>query len=344
MNISVSGNALTYTWSPGNQNSTSIYVKPAQSFVYTVSATNSGGTGTFNIDFEVKTATVIDLGHTTDIVKTTFSGNRVLSVDTSRRFNLWNAQTGALLVSVQQGCTPPAICAPDGALAGSTFVVRQGTRLAVYSATDGSLISEILRTPGFDAFWVLATDGSYLVQAGSAGLRALTPQGTLLFTRAGSYLAEDTWTVFAAQNEVRVANGAAGLQVIETLAVPGGAATTSTPFPGSFTGWFVDGEKFFAGAANTIGVYSRNAAQLDLATLPNRERMGGMGEWYWTGSLTTRLYRVGSAGVTTATYANTSTFIDNPASGGALAVTTQADPNVAPTFSVIDLNGGLLMD
>ncbi len=36
-----SGNAITYTWSPGGQNSTSIYARPNQLTLYTISGTNS---------------------------------------------------------------------------------------------------------------------------------------------------------------------------------------------------------------------------------------------------------------------------------------------------------------
>lgn len=41
VNLSVSGNAVTYTWSPGNQTSTSINVSPTQLTLYSVVGTNS---------------------------------------------------------------------------------------------------------------------------------------------------------------------------------------------------------------------------------------------------------------------------------------------------------------
>lgn len=41
INLTVSGNALTFTWAPGGQTSTSIYASPSQLTLYTASGTNS---------------------------------------------------------------------------------------------------------------------------------------------------------------------------------------------------------------------------------------------------------------------------------------------------------------
>ena len=289
---------------------------------------------------------VIDLGHTADFEKIVFDGNanRVLSLDTRLRASLWNATTGALIAPLNRTCSPTGLCTVEGALAGPTVVIRQRNGWNTYSSVDGALIAHLDIAPGFATAWTLAIDGSYLLFAGTEGVQAITPQGMTLFTRAGDYLtAAQGSSYFAGPNEVRVANGPAGAQVIENIAVPSGAATTSPAYVGNFAGWFLDGEKFLSTAGNTVRVYSRGAVQLDRASLPSIDGLAGSGEWYWTSKNSTQVYRVGSAGVAAATYANAHAFTKGSSSGNTLALVTPSNAAVAPAFSIIDLSGASLV-
>lgn len=65
-----------------------------------------------------------------------------------------------------------------------------------------------------NAWWKLASDGSYICAGSQAGLSVWTPAGQLLVSRQGDYSAANT---FAAPDEVRVANGAAGQNIVETI-------------------------------------------------------------------------------------------------------------------------------
>ena len=142
------------------------------------------------------------------------------------RASLWNATTGALIAPLNRTCSPTGLCTVEGALAGPTVVIRQRNGWNTYSSVDGALIAHLDIAPGFATAWTLANDGSYLLFAGTEGVQAITPQGMTLFTRAGDYLtAAQGSSYFAGPNEIRVANGPAGAQVIENIAVPSGAAT-----------------------------------------------------------------------------------------------------------------------
>jgi hypothetical protein len=240
---------------------------------------------------------------------------------------------------VIDACSQTGVCTVEGALAGPTLVIRQRTGWNTYSSVEGALIAHLDIAPGFATAWTLAIDGSYLLFAGSEGVQAITPQGTTLFTRAGDYLtAAQASSYFAGPNEVRVANGPAGAQVIENIAVPSGATTTSPAYAGNFAGWFLDGEKFLSTDGNTVRVYARGAVELDSASLPSIDGLAGSGEWYWTSKNTTQVYRVGSAGVAAETYTNTHAFTKCSASGNFLALVTQSNSAVAPAFSIIDLS------
>jgi hypothetical protein len=305
----------------------------AASRTYTITATNAGGSDTFNVVLEVTSPLVIDLGHTSPIVGLRMNGNRVLSWDSSKRFVLWNAQTGERLRSIAAQCPPMNICPPEGALAGPTFVIRKDTEWVVYASADGATLAQIPEEVGYSESWELADDGGYLVVAGSDGLKAFSPTGTLLFTRPGDYRnAALNNAVHADANAIRVAGGPAGAQVVESITVPGGVATMSAAFAGTFARWFEDGERFLTTAGSTARVYSTAAVQLDLAALPTVEGIDGDGEWYWTAtSSTARVYRVGSAGVAAATY----TQDEVVGSGGTLALLV----NNSRTIGIVDLTG-----
>jgi hypothetical protein len=310
---------------------------------YVVTATNSGGSGTFSLAIDVTTGIVLDLGHVapTEILK--FEGSRFLARDL-RRHVLWDADTGAILRRVVSSCAGAPLgndCPREADLAGVTMFVRQREGWDLYASTDGAFIRRIARDSSFDAGSAIASDGSYLLATGGGGLRVFSTAGTTLFTRSDP--GYTTASFFAAAGEIRAANAPSGTQVIETIAVPGGALTVSAPFAGAFAGWFLDGERFFTTAGNTVRVYSRAGAQLDIAVLPSVSGLGGNGEWYWTTTSAlenpgaTRVYRVGSAGTPAATYLRSSFSTNVVGSGSPLALL--GFDTQGRQISVVDLSG-----
>ena len=103
------------------------------------------------------------------------------------------------------------------------------------------------------------------------------------------------------------------------------------------------GKECLSTAGNTVRVYSRGAVQLDRASLPSIDGLAGSGEWYWTSKNSTQVYRVGSAGVAAATYANAHAFTKGSSSGNTLALVTPSNAAVAPALSIIDLSGASLV-
>jgi hypothetical protein len=77
--------------------------------------------------------------------------NRVLSLNTRSGASLWDATTGALIASLGQSCGPAGPCALDGALAGPTVVIHEGTGWNTYSSVDGAPIAHLDIEPEFAA-------------------------------------------------------------------------------------------------------------------------------------------------------------------------------------------------
>lgn len=247
--------------------------------------------------------TMIELGHASSIVELEMQGNRLQSRDESAKVMLWDVASGSSLRSVYSDCpgdpvTPP--CQADSELAGNTLAVRMRAGWNLYSATDGALVTSIPEVAGFDSYWSLAKDGSYLVVQGTSGLKAYSSTtGALLLTRNGDYF---NAKLYPAPGEIRAGNLANGVQYVENIAVPSGAVTT-VPFAEAFHSWFADGEKFFTYTGNTIRVYSRAGVQIDFALLPSLRRLRGRGDWYWLtlSNGQVNIYAVGSGGVSTFT-------------------------------------------
>jgi len=162
-------------------------------------------------------------------------------------------------------------------LAGETVAIQTPTGLELRATADGHLLATISAPI---ASWRLATDGTYVTAASSFGLTAWSPAGAVLVTRSGDY---SHAALFAAPDEIRVALGAAGNDVIEAIAVATGTTSVSAQFSGAFNSWFVDGERFFTNVGNTVWIYSKAAVQQELTTLPSIGNLTGQGNWFWIG-------------------------------------------------------------
>lgn len=144
---------------------------------------------------------------------------------------------------------------------------------------------------------------------------------------------------FAAPSQVQVAAGPAGQSVVQTIAVPSGAAVTSSAFNGQFTAWFADGGRFLTTAGSTVLVYSNVAVQQGSFAFPissGATTIGGEGNWVWVASSFGALSVYPATGTNPAAAATYSL--------GVLATVVAAGPTLAAftsntTVSVIDLSG-----
>jgi WD40 repeat protein len=299
---------------------------------YRVTASNSGGEDTFDLsisvtDGPVAQGLVIDLGHANSLLDMRMEGQRILSVDGDDRIVLWNAQTGAKIHTATLPCNN---CGGRIALAGSIAVFRSASGFQLRASSNGALLGSVAFSSP-NSWWHLAADGSYLAAGDDNSVRVWSTAGALLFNRAGNYSAAKA---YAAAGELRIGNGAAGANVIEKVAVPSGTATLTPTFQGVLNAWFHDGERFLTNVGTTVWIYSREAVQQELVSLPLAARLGGLGNWYWNtgfdGSGLT-LYAVGSNATETASYSVSKTVV-GPNLLGMLR-------NNASEVAIVDLSG-----
>lgn len=285
---------------------------PLSGASYQITASNSGGHLSVTLTLSTAAAPLLDLGHATAINYIYSSGSRVLSRDSDNHWALWDYGAGTEIASGESACVSP----PNGidctsvvttALAGGTVAIRTPTGFDLRSSVDGSRLSALAISP---AWWMLASDGSYFCAGDKSGLTAWAPSGTVLFSRSGDY---SQAVIFAAPSQIRVAGGAAGQNVIETLSVPAGGSAVSSAFQGSFQSWFLDGARFLAVTGNTVRVYSSAAAQQEIAALGSVAGLTGQGNWFWTyssNSTALQIYAVGGGATAAATFTlNVSTVI-----------------------------------
>lgn len=276
----------------------------------------------------VFTATVtadvlLELGHADDITQLRIDGYRVLSLDSSGHWALWDYAFCSLIANGDS---------LSAELAGPTVVIGLPTGFEVRASSDGHVLSTITAQI---SWWKLASDGSYICAGSNNGLSAWTPTGQLLMSHTGDYSKAKS---FATPGEVRIALGPKGANVVEKIAVQTGTFTVGPAFAGQFHSWFIDGDRFLTNVATTVWVYSRDSLQEAIFSLPTIENLTGQGGWVWTYRAYTpgyplSIYAVGGDGTTTATYA--------------LDVSTDAIPSgttigVLPAgerTSVIDLSG-----
>ena len=304
---------------------------PAAPSSYTVTAMNASGQSSATLRFEVQ-KTLVDLGHTTRLSTVRQSATRVLSLDVSKLWNLWNYSTGqqiargtATCASTQ--CTAGTLAAVD--LEAGTMVDESAAGLEVRSSSDGTVIGTI---PTQLSWWRLASDGSYVCGGSPSALTVWSPTGTMIASRAGDY---SQALVFAAAGQIQVALGPAGANVIETVGVPSGTSTVSSAFQGTFSSWFLDGQRFLSTTGNTVFTYSSSAVQQDVSALAAFQNLMGQGNWFWTYAVPTlSVFKVGASATPAASF-TVGSDVMTIGSGTTIGIMSQADA----TISVVDLSG-----
>lgn len=311
---------------------------PTASASYVVTAQNSGGQSTASLTIEVDAAPLLTLGHQAAVASVGLTATNAFSVDDNGYWILWDYAQGTPIATGNQGChvnpDGTAPCYPKVALAGSTAVTTALTGLEVLSATDGHTLGSIVTSV---AWWKLATDGSYVAGGNTTGLFAWSPSGQLLFSHLGDY---SQAVALPTPGSILVGAGPAGQNVIETIAVSSGTATTGPQFNGTFASWFTDGSgQFLATAGSTVLVYSNASAPQGTIASANSTgaTVGGAGNWVWvwadSGSLT--IYpAAGTNPAPAATY--TFNGLAGPYASGMTVALFGGGSNTA---SVIDLSG-----
>jgi len=272
---------------------------------YAVTASNAGGSTATTVAIAVTVqSTLLDLGHVQAINLLRLTSSRVLSLDQSSSWILWDFATagkltGALAVCRSSACVAGSL--PPVDLEGPTLVDETAAGLEVRASSDGSVLT-VIPTPV--VWWKLATDGSYVCAGSASALTAWSPGGAVIASRAGNY---STAVAFAAPGQVQIALGPAGANVVETVALPSGTSSVSSAFQGSFNSWFLDGQHFLSNTANTVWTYTNTGVQADITALPTVENLTGQGSWFWTYSANVlgypvNIYKVGASGSPAATY------------------------------------------
>ena len=160
---------------------------------YTVTASNSTGSTTDQVTITVtqSSSVMVELGHGSALAGLHTTGDRVLSEDGTGHWNLWDYTSGKIITS-GDGAIVTTVTSPttsqqsqqgEIALAGEVAVVQTSSGINVLSASDGSAISTIPAA----AWWMLATDGSYLCTGSTTGLTVYSTSGQMILTHAGDY-------------------------------------------------------------------------------------------------------------------------------------------------------------
>jgi hypothetical protein len=282
----------------------------AAAATYTVSGTG----GSAALTLAVAGSSLLNLGLSGAIGGIRYVNTSVLSEDSTYTWLLQDFATGATLATGNCSCSqylPVAysnvIAQVEGVvnvdLENNIMIDQVASGLEVRSATTGAVQATIAR-PSWAAWYRLAVDGSYIAAGSKLAVTVWSPSGQMLFSNSGDYSAAQP---FAAPGQLQIANGPAGANVIETIAVPTGTSTTSPTFQGTFNTWFVDGQRFLTHLGTSIWVYSNAAVQQDFAA-PTTGAAGGSGDWYWGGST---IYQVGSGGTPALTVSNAGSFLSS---------------------------------
>jgi hypothetical protein len=330
---------LTFDTTTGAISGTPTAASAASSYV--VTAQNAGGQSTVTLTIEVDSGVLLDVGHQAPISVLRMSGSSVLSVDQSGHWNLWDYTSGSEIVSGNLYCAPNCSTAtgppaPVADMAGGTIALVTQNGFEFLSSTTGQPISTITAS---GSWWSLASDGSYLVTGSSTGLSVWSPSGTALASLSGDY---SKAVAFAAPGQIQLAASPAGQNVIQTVSVPSGTATTGPAFNGTFSSWFLDGSRFITTAGTTVLVYSPASALQATMVFSSAASFVGQGNWIWSvagfgGEL--QIFPVATSSAPVASLTIATAWSEEP-SGTTLAV-----ENGYPTgFEVIDLSGSSLSE
>jgi hypothetical protein len=296
---------------------------------YTITASSSQGQVSTTLTLTVAGTRLVDLGLGSFVQLIRYVNSSVLSQDFYGGWVLQDYSSGATLArgagfsflfagnalvptfvdlegNVMVDETPAALVhLGDGVLVDPT-----ATALEVRSATTGQVLTTIPVAEEASCnpeetncpidWFRLATDGSYVVGGSSTALTVWsTASGQMLFSLAGDYSQPYNppgLQPFAAPGQVQIADGPAGANVIQTITVPGGVSSVSPTFQGTFSSWFVDGQRFLSTQNNTVWTYSAAAVQQGIVSLSTTEGLAGSGNWFWTLTdyETLNVYKVGT--------------------------------------------------
>ncbi len=200
---------------------------------YALTAHNSGGSSAVRLNIAVESGVLLELGHADWIKTLRSSGARSLSQDLQRHWTLWDTDAARAVA----GGSCSTANTPDAAveLAGGTLIIRTATGFEVRSASDGHLEATIATEA---SWWKVSPGGSYFAAGNGTALSVWSAAGRLLLTRNGDYSRAN---VFAAFADLRLAQGAAGDSVVETITIETGTSSMTPPFEGAFFSWFADG-------------------------------------------------------------------------------------------------------
>lgn len=239
---------------------------------------------------------LLDLGHISRIELLQNSGNRLLSRDSSGVWILWDVTDREQIIEGDSLYYDPSdrMYKMDYIeLKESTLAVSTGSEVQIMSAIDGTSLADIPVNTRANTVG-LSVDGSYFWAATNFSLSAWSLSGSQLVSVAGNYADAQ---VFADVESIRVAEGSAGSDVIETIPVDGGNPTLSPSFSGDFHSWFVDGSHFLTTISTVVYVYSPSAEQKALVDLQATKSLGGSRSYFWTHEKTPyllKIYRIGS--------------------------------------------------
>jgi len=270
--------------------------KSASQQDYTITASNSGGAVSAVVKLAVLAAptVLLELGHGSQVTGVLKAANRTLSIDYDDHWVLWDSTTKAMIASGQAG---PAFVLLGGilvythqiAIAGQIMAISVPNGIEIRSAVDGHLMTvaispglgqqSALNNAGHLPWWRLASDGSYVAVGSETALSIFDLSGKLVVSKAGAYTESRP---FAGPGAVRIANGPAGQNVIETVSIANGSSSIGAAFSGAFNSWFLDGNRFLTNLSSSVWVYSKDSAQEALMSLPSVENLTGQGNWVWT--------------------------------------------------------------
>jgi hypothetical protein len=241
-------------------------------------------------NLDAASGVLIDLGHASAIVALQRSGDRLLSLDGVGHWVLWDTTARRILA---QG-TASTWLSLRPQLVADRLVIPSTTALTIRSAATGDVLGTVT-TPvpqsTTQPAYGLSADAHYVWVATGTSLKLWTIDGTPVTTVNGDY---SNAKVFATAGELRIGAGAAGANVIETIALGTGASTTSATFLGTFHSWFQDGASFFTNVTNTVRVYSLAISQRAIAALPEITALTGQGDVFWTLSTLDKPFAVGN--------------------------------------------------
>ena len=259
-------------------------------------------------NLDASSGVLLDLGLTGAIEWFERTDDRLLATDQGGNWALWDLNDKNILAHGRAAERVGDNCAgcPFPDLAGDLFTLVSPTRLELRSLLDGSLITTIATPPYGVTQGGLSPDGSYYWSATTESIKAWDANGTLLLTHGGDYTRPDDIDdnnnfVSAALDELRIARGPAGNGVIERISIDTGASTTS-PFQGTFSSWFLDGGRFYTGQAGAVRIYAADTATQE-ALVPGGVS-GGQGDYFWSaGNDEMRIYAVANPSSPVAKYA-----------------------------------------